>query len=46
MTKRTAKKQTKHTTKKEQFEPNKMTFAIAALAAVTLVLLAVIVTFS
>jgi hypothetical protein len=46
MTKRTAKKQTKHTSAKESFEPNKMTFAIAALAAVTLALLAIIVTFS
>jgi hypothetical protein len=46
MTKRTAKKTNKPAHKKEAFEPNKMTFAIAALSAVTLVLLAVIVTFS
>jgi hypothetical protein len=46
MTKQTAKKATKHSNKKVDYEPNKMTFAIAALAAVTLVLLAVIVTFS
>jgi hypothetical protein len=42
MTKKAAKK----TNKKEVFEPNKMTFAVAAVSAVTLVLLAVIVTMS
>jgi|EndMetStandDraft_7_1072992.scaffolds.fasta_scaffold5233572_1 hypothetical protein len=42
MTKKAAKK----THKKEAFEPNKMAFAVAALSAVTLVLLAVIVTVS
>ena len=46
MTKRTVKKANKTTEKKEAFEPNKMTFAVAALAVVTLVLLAMIVTFS
>jgi len=46
MTKQTVKKVTKHSNKKVDYEPNKMTLAIAALAAVTLVLLAVIVTFS
>ena len=46
MTKRTAKKANKTVEKKEAFEPNKMTFAVAALAAITLVLLAMIVTFS
>lgn len=46
MTKRTAKKTSKKADKKETFEPNKMTFAVAALSVVTLVLLAMIVTFS
>lgn len=46
MTKRTAKKAVKPTDKKEAFEPNKMTFVVSALAVVTLVLLAMIVTFS
>jgi hypothetical protein len=42
MTKKTAKK----TNKNEAFEPNKMAFAVAAVSAVTLVLLAVIATMS
>jgi hypothetical protein len=46
MTKRTAKKTTKPVSKKEAFEPNKMTFVVATLSVVTLVLLAMIVTFS
>jgi hypothetical protein len=46
MTKQTAKKLTKQTNKNEGFEPNKMTFAISTVAVVTLVLLAMIVTFS
>lgn len=37
---------TKKSGSKTYFEPDKMTFAIAALAAVTLVLLAVIASFS
>jgi hypothetical protein len=46
MTKRTAKKTSKPADKKEAFEPNKMTFVVSSLAVVTLVLLAMIVTFS
>jgi hypothetical protein len=42
MVKQSAKKPVKKSTGKTDFEPNKMTFAIAALASVTLVLLAVI----
>jgi hypothetical protein len=46
--KKTAKKPTvkKAQVKKGEFEPNKMTFAIASLSAVTLVLLAIIATYS
>lgn len=46
MTKRTAKKTVKSADKKEAFEPNKMTFVVSVLAVVTLVLLAMIVSFS
>jgi len=43
MTKPSTKKITKRSTDKVDFEPNKMTFAIAAFAVVSLTLLAVIV---
>jgi hypothetical protein len=42
MVKQSAKKSAKKSTSKTDFEPNKMTFAIAALAGVSLVLFAVI----
>lgn len=52
MVKKAVKKTVKKTTakkvaaKKVDFEPNKMTFAVASLSAVTLVLLAVIAIYS
>jgi hypothetical protein len=46
MVKKTTSKATKKpASKKVDIEPNKMSFAIAALAAVTLVLLAIIATY-
>lgn len=41
---KTTKKQSAKTSQKVDFEPNKMAFAIASLGAVTLLLIAVIVT--
>ncbi|HEX6416387.1 MAG TPA: hypothetical protein VFZ62_02570 [Candidatus Saccharimonadales bacterium] len=51
MVKKAAKKTVKKTVakksaKKVDFEPNKMTFAVASLSAVTLVLLAIIAMYS
>ena len=46
MTKQSVKKPIKKAVKKVDFEPNKMTFAVAVLAVVCLVLVALIATLS
>jgi hypothetical protein len=46
MVRQTSKKPIKHHAKKVDYEPNKMGLAVAALASVSLVLLAAIVTYT